>query len=270
MWASRWSTLVGRRLIQLYAIAAAVVLAYPTVQLFIVAVSDDIVFPPRYFSLDAFRLERLPTLLETMPFSIALGVVTTVVLLALAIPTAYATERLRFRGRALASAAIFLPVIIPGVGYMVALGTAYILVFPSLIGSFTGVLLPTVIFNLVWTVRAIQSSLSVTDPAYEDAALMLGASRVRAFFTVTLPAIAPGIAVGAMITFANATTAFTAPFFLGRTTALTTTVGIFNELSRFSLTPRLAAESLVVELIVMAFVLAAYLVARKRFRGLII
>jgi mannopine transport system permease protein len=153
---------------------------------------------------------------------------------------------------------------------MVALGTAYILVFPDLIGSFLGVLLPTVIFNLVWMVRAVQSSLSVTDPAYEDAALMLGASRIRAFFTVTLPAIAPGIAVGAMITFANSTTAFTAPYFLGRTTALTTTVGIFNELSRNSLIPRLAAEALIVELIVMSFVVAAYLMARKRFRGLII
>ena len=136
-------------------------------------------------------------------------------LLALAIPMCYATQRMHFRGRALASAAVFLPVIVPGVGYMVALGTAYILVFPDLIGSFWGVLLPTVVFNLVWMVRAIQSSLSVTDPAYEDAALMLGASRVRAFFSITLPAIMPGIAVGSMVTFANATTAFTAPFFLG-------------------------------------------------------
>ena len=219
MWASRRSMLVGRRLIQLYALAAAVILAYPTVQLFIVAASDDIVFPPRFFSFDAFRLERLPTLLETMPFSIALGVATTVVLLALAIPTSYATQRMLFRGRALASAAIFLPVIIPGSGTWWPSGRPTSWSSPDLIGSFPGVLLPTVIFNLVWTVRAVQSSLSVTDPAYEDAALMLGASRIRAFFTVTLPAIAPGIAVGAMITFANATTAFTAPFFLGRTTA---------------------------------------------------
>jgi len=47
-------------------------------------------------------------------------------------------------------------------------------------------------------------------------------------------------------------------------------VGIFNELSRNSLIPRLAAEALIVELIVMSFVVAAYLMARKRFRGLII
>ena len=215
MWGSRWTVLVGRRLLQIYSIAAALVLAYPTLQLFIVAASDDIVFPPRYFSLDAFNPAKLPALLEWMPFSIALGLATTGVLLALAIPMCYATQRMHFRGKALASAAVFLPVIIPGVGYMVALGTAYILVFPDLIGSFAGVLLPTVVFNLVWMVRAIQSSLSVTDPAYEDAALMLGASRVRAFFTITLPAIMPGIAVGSMVTFANATTAFTAPFFLG-------------------------------------------------------
>ena len=47
-------------------------------------------------------------------------------------------------------------------------------------------------------------------------------------------------------------------------------MGIFNELSRNSLIPRLAAEALVVELIVMAFVVTSYIMARKRFRGLII
>jgi len=270
MWDSRWTLRIGRRLIQIYAIAAAVILAYPTVQLFIVAASDDIVFPPRYFSLDAFNPDRLPALLEWMPFSIALGLATTAVLLALAIPMCYATQRMHFRGRALAEAAVFLPVIIPSVGYMVALGTAYILFFPDLIGSFWGILLPVVVGNVVWMVRAISSSLSVTDPAYEDAALMLGASRIRAFFTITLPAIMPGIAVGSMVTFANSATAFTAPFFLGRTTAQTATVGIFNELARSSLIPRLAAEALVVELIVMVLVVAAYIMARGRFRGLII
>ena len=66
MWGSRWTMLVGRRLIQFYAIAAAVVLAYPTVQLFIVAASDDIVFPPRYFSFAAFNLDKLPTLLLSL------------------------------------------------------------------------------------------------------------------------------------------------------------------------------------------------------------
>jgi putative spermidine/putrescine transport system permease protein len=260
---------VGRRAIHIYALIVAVILVYPTIQLFIVAVSDDIVFPPRYFSLQPFS-ELGASFLATIPFSIALGTVTTVVLIALCLPTAYAMERMSFRGRHLMAVAIFLPFILPGVGYMVALGAVYIILFPKLIGSFIGVLIPVVIGNLVWMARAIQGSLATSDPAYEDAAVMLGASRLRAFRSITLPQIAPGIAVGSMIVFANSTTAFVAPYFLGRPNSITATVDIFNELTLRGLDPRVAAQSLLVEVVVMSLVLIGYLFSRRRFRGLII
>ncbi len=268
---ARWlsATALGRRLVQLYAVVAAVIVIYPTIQLAIVAISDDIVFPPRYFSLDAIG-DMSPRFLATLPFSVALGAVTTVVLLLLCLPTAYAMERTRFRGRNAMGVAIFLPFVIPGVGYTVALGAAYLVIAPDLIGSFLGVLFPVAIANLAWMVRAIQGSLATSDPAYEDAALMLGASRLRAFLFITLPQIAPGIAVGSMIVFANAATAFIAPLFLGRTTSVTSMVQIFTELDRSGLTPRIAVQALAVELVVMSLVVVGYLITRRRFRGFLI
>lgn len=259
----------GVRALNAYSLVLACLLVYPTLQLLIVALSDDIVFPPRYLSLDAFA-DLSPSFLGTIPFSIALGAVTTVLLVALCLPTAYAMERMRFRGQRVVSMAVFLPFVIPGVGYMVALGTIYLLFLPGLYGSFLGVLVPTAIFNLAWMMRAIQGSLATTDPVYEEAALMLGAGRARAFLTVTLPQIAPGIVVGSMIVFANAATSFIAPLFVGRTGSTTATVDLFQELDRHGLTPRLAVEALLVELVVMGLVLAGYLVARRRFRGLLI
>lgn len=269
MWGNARAIGLGRRMVQLYALLFGVILVYPTIQLFIVAVSDDIVFPPRYFSLDAFQ-EIGGKFLGTLPFSAALGAVTTLVLLLLCLPTAYAMQRLRFRGRATVSAMIFLPFVIPGVGYGVALGAAYLAIAPGLIGSFWGVLFPVAIGNLAWMTRAVQGSLATTDPAYEDAALMLGASRLHAFRSITLPQIAPGIAVGSMIVFANACTAFIAPLFLGRTTAVTSMVQVFTELDRHGLVPRIAAQALVVQLVVMGLVLGGYLITRRRFRGLLI
>jgi ABC-type spermidine/putrescine transport system permease subunit II len=260
---------IGWRAIHLYALAAAVVLIYPTIQLFIVAFSDDIVFPPRYFDLKAFN-ELGASFLGTIPFSLALGAATTVLLVLLCLPTAYAMERLDFRARNAMSAAIFIPFILPGVGYMVAVGTAYVLLFPKLIGSFIGVLIPVVIVNLAWMVRAIQGSLAISDSAYEDAAVMLGASRLRAFLAITLPQIAPGIAVGSMIVFTNSATAFIAPYMVGRPNSVTSTVDIFIELGREGLNPRVAAQSLLIELVVMTIVLVGYLFTRKRFRGLLI
>lgn len=260
---------IGGRAVQLYALLMGVILLYPTIQLFIVAVSDDIVFPPRYFSLEPFGTMS-SRFIATLPFSAALGAATTLILLVLCLPTAYAMQRTRFAGQSAVGAMIFLPFVIPGVGYAVALGAAYILVAPDLLGSFVGVLIPVAIANVAWMTRAIQGSLATTDPAYEDAALMLGASRLHAFRAITLPQIAPGIAVGSMIVFANACTAFIAPLFLGRTTAVTSMVQIFTELDRHGLTPRIAAQALVVQVVVMGLVLAGYLITRRRFRGFLI
>lgn len=252
-----------------YSLLLALLLIYPTVQLFIIAVSDDIVFPPRYFSLAAF--EGLSgAFWASVRFSLLLGAATTAVLIALCLPTAYAMERFNFRARRAVAAAVFIPFVLPGLGYMAAVGTVYILYIPDLMGTFLGVLIPTALFNVAWMVRAIQGSLATADPVYEEAAMMLGASRLRAFSSITLPHVAPGVIVGAMIVFTNSATAFIAPLFVGRVKSLTATVQIFRELDQHGLTPVLAAQALLVEAVVMAFVFGGYLISRRRFRGLLL
>ena len=172
--------------------------------------------------------------------------------------------------RALSSAAVFIPFVLPGLGYMAAVGTVYILYVPNLMGTFLGVFLPTALFNLAWMVRAIQGSLAAADPVYEEAAMTLGASRLHAFFSITLPHVAPGLIVGAMIVFTNSATAFIAPLFVGRVQSLTATVEIFREMDQHGLTPVLAAQSLLVEVVVMVLVLGGYLVSKRHFRGLVL
>ncbi len=53
-------------------------------------------------------------------------------------------------------------------------------------------------------VRAIRLSVEAVDPKLEQAGATLGASRAWVFLTVTLPLIAPGIVVGAILAFAKA------------------------------------------------------------------
>lgn len=255
--------------LNLYALLLAFILIYPTIQLVIVAVSDDIVFPPRYFSLGAFT-QLSAAFWSSVRFSVALGFATTLLLLALCLPTAYAMERFRFRAHRLVSVLVFVPFVVPGVGYMAGVGVLYILFAPQMLGAFLGVLIPTTLLNLAWMVRAIQGSLATSDPVYEEAAITLGSSRLRAFLTVTLPQIAPGVMVGAMIVFANSSTAFIAPFYVGHVTAVTATVDIFREMQQHGLTPVLAAQSLLVEIVVMALISGGYLVSRRHFRGLVL
>jgi ABC-type spermidine/putrescine transport system permease subunit II len=270
MWARRFRAQTGWAVaLNAYALLLALILIYPTIQLVIVAVSDDIVFPPRYFSLAAFE-DLSQAFWDSVKFSLLLGAVTTAGLIALCLPTAYAVERFHFRARGFVSAAVFIPFVLPGLGYMAAVGTVYILYVPVLMGTFLGVFFPTALFNLAWMTRAIQGSLATADPVYEEAAMTLGASRLHAFFSITLPHVAPGLIVGAMIVFTNSATAFIAPLFVGRVQSLTATVEIFREMDQHGLTPVLAAQSLLVEIVVMSLVLGGYLVSKRHFRGLVL
>ncbi|HEX5414205.1 MAG TPA: ABC transporter permease subunit [Chloroflexota bacterium] len=256
-------------LLNVYALALALVLVYPTIQLVIVAVSDDIVFPPRYFSLAPLR-QLTPSFLASVRFSLILGAAATLLLLVLCLPTAYALERFRFRAQRLISVAMFIPFVVPGISYVAAVGALYIMLAPGMIGTFIGVLIPTSFLNLAWMARAIQGTLATADPVCEEAAMTLGATRLHSFLSITAPQIAPGILVGSMVVFVNTSTAFVVPFFVGGIDAVTATVEIFRELGFHGLTPVLAAQSLLVEVVVMAMVIAAYLVSRSRFRGLVL
>jgi molybdate transport system permease protein len=59
----------------------------------------------------------------------------------------------------------------------------------------------TISFPLM--LRSIRLGISSVDPRLEEAARTLGASPLRAFFTITLPLALPGILSGALISFAR-------------------------------------------------------------------
>ncbi len=74
-------------------------------------------------------------------------------------------------------------------------------------------------------VRSVRLTAESLDPGLVPAARTLGASPVRAFATVTLPLLAPGIATGALLAFARALGEFGATIvfagsFAGRTRTL--------------------------------------------------
>jgi len=63
------------------------------------------------------------------------------------------------------------------------------------------VILAHVAFSVAYVVTVVMARLRTYDPALEEAALDLGASEYGAFFRVTLPYLAPGIAAAAMLAF---------------------------------------------------------------------
>jgi len=259
------STLV----IAMYAFLIAIILFYPTAQLAIVAFTDDINFPPSRFNLKAFR-EILWPFWISLRFSVALGLVVTISNILMCLPLAYAMERYNFKGKHSLELFMFMPFIFPGISYMSGMFIFYLMYLPELMDTFIGITIPTILFNTIFLLRSIRASLALVDPVYEEAAMCMGASRLKTFFKVDLPLLAPGLISGSMIVFANSSTAFIAPQVLGRKIISTATRKVFTDMGEYGLLPFIAVEALIIEVLVMGVILLIYFALRRHFRGFMI
>ena len=157
-------------------------------------------FPHRVWSVapyrEAFGLSTTWEL-HQVSFKIALSVAAISVLIA--IPGALAFARFEWRGRSLYRKAILLPVFFP----QPVLGLA-LLVFFSAIGL-TPSWRTAVFAHLVLIAPIVTLIVAITlygfDPAQEEAAYDLGATRLQAFREVTFPAILPGLVSGGLFAF---------------------------------------------------------------------
>lgn len=122
--------------------------------------------------------------------------------------------RYRFYGRDVLDAVIDLPLALPTAVAGIALTAVYA---PSgVVGgflerqglsvafSYPGVVLAMVFVGLPFSVRSVQPVLMSLDPQIEEAAAMLGASRLRTFFRVILPLLTPSVISGFTLAFARA------------------------------------------------------------------
>ncbi|MCB0115597.1 MAG: ABC transporter permease [Caldilineaceae bacterium] len=161
---------------------------------------STLAFPPRGFSLDWFaNVFRTSQFLESFWTSLQIGLLATVIALILGMPVAYALVRFRFRGEGAVETIFSSPVLVPGLVVGFSMLRFFVLVgnfdiFAGLLIGHTAVLFP-------YTVRVISSSLRNLDPAIEEAAISLGAGRLRAFLLVVLPNIQAGVGAAFILAF---------------------------------------------------------------------
>lgn len=127
---------------------------------------------------------------------------------------AWLLARREFPGKTLLDGVIHLPLVLPPVvvGYLllVLLGRRGVLGAPlhDLFGvtvAFTwqGAAVASAVMGLPLMVRAIRLSIENVDRGLEAAARTLGAGRLDAFRSITLPLILPGILAGTVLSFAR-------------------------------------------------------------------
>ncbi|KIN60308.1 Molybdate ABC transporter, permease protein [Sulfitobacter noctilucae] len=151
---------------------------------------------------------------EALRLSIWVSVWATVLAVPLALWVAWLLARGRFRGKAMLSALVHLPLVLPPVvtGYLLLmafgrtapLGRSLDAVGVTLAFHWTGAVLAALIMGFPLMVRAMRLAIEAVDPKLEEAAATLGAPRWSVFGRVTLPLIAPGILAGLVMGFAKA------------------------------------------------------------------
>jgi len=167
--------------------------------------------------------------------SLQVGLAATAGAFPLGLLTAWALARWTFPGKALLSAVVTLPLVIPpvvvGYGLLILFGRngifgeALAAIGLRLPFTWGGAVLAAAIMGFPLMVRAMRLSLENVSPEYEEAAATLGASPLRRLLTVTLPLAAPGLITGALLAFARALGEFGATItFAGNIPGATRTV----------------------------------------------
>ena len=135
-----------------------------------------------------FGSAKLPRLLLS---SIFLGLTVAFLGTVIGILTARATELYTFRGKGLISFGAFLPLLVPGTVF--AMGIQITLIRLGLSDTVAGVVLVHLIAAVHYCITIMTDVTRAVGNKYEQQAMVLGASPLRAFFLGTLPSLLPGI-----------------------------------------------------------------------------
>ncbi|MEU5688041.1 iron ABC transporter permease [Streptomyces venezuelae] len=176
----------------------------------------------------------------------------TALTLLIALPGAYVFARFDFPGKRVLRAVVTVPFVLP----TVVVGTAFLALigrgglFDELWGvrldtTVWAILLAHVFFNYAVVVRTVGGLWSQLDPRQEEAARMLGASRWKAWRTVTLPALSPAVAAAALMVFLFTFTSFGVVQILGGPAYSTLEVEIYRQTAQLLDLPTAAVLTLV-------------------------
>ena len=163
-------------------------------------------FPPEGYSLKWFAaILDQRKFVDGFSLSFRVGVLATVIGLALGVPAALCLARYNFTLRGPLANLLLMPVIVPGVVLGTSMYVFHVEVENGLdvdvLGTFYALVAGHIVIVIPWVVRLVTASLAGVDRAIEEAAQNLGANAWVTFWRITLPSIRPGIVAGALFGF---------------------------------------------------------------------
>ncbi len=184
-----------------------------------------------------------PSALAAAKVTLLLALFSTVISTLLGTLLGYGLARHSFPVKTLFARLLLIPVAVPDIVMAVSL-----VLFYGVVRTFTGwltlgfvtMLLAHITFQIPFVAMAVRARMRGLDPALEEAAYDLGASRWQRLCHVTLPFMRPGILAGALLALTLSLDDFVVSFFTSGPGSSTVPIYIYSAVKR-GLTPDIHA-----------------------------
>ena len=206
-------------------------LVLPLIPLAIWSFARSWFFPdllPSAWSMQAwdYVLSDTSQVMDSLWITIVISLGATALSVLVGVPAGRALGLYQFRGKQLVELMILAPTIVPGIA--VVLGIHVIFITMGLTNTVGGVILVHLIPTLPYMVLVMSGIFSNYDPDIEDQARSLGASPLATFWYITLPAIMPGVIVGALFAFLVSWSQYILTLLIGGGRVVTLPLLLFN------------------------------------------
>jgi molybdate transport system permease protein len=172
-----------------------------------------------------------PSARDALRLSLETSAIALAVIVAVGTPAAYLLATRAFRGRALLTTLIELPLVLPpavaGIALLASLGPKGIFgaAGPHLVLQTAGVVVALTFVASPFYLRQAQEAFAAVDPRLREASRTLGASEARTFWRVAIPVARPGLLAGGALALGRALGEFGATLmFAGSFRGITQTV----------------------------------------------
>jgi putative spermidine/putrescine transport system permease protein len=255
---------LGRRALRMAGtVAAAFVILAPLSSLVVWSFTQKWFWPhpfPQELGLFYWRKVLEGDLLRALQSGFLIAVVVTVLTLVSTVPLAYALARFPLPFKPIILLLFLLPQAFPQLPVFVNATT--LLYRANLAARLPGVILIHVVGALVYAVWTMTAVFRSVPESLEEAAVNLGASRLKTFFSVTLPLATPGIIASTLLVFLYSLDEFTGTLLVGSPFVLTLPVYMYRTSVGYELqVASISALLLMIPGIVLLVLLERYLKA---------
>jgi iron(III) transport system permease protein len=183
------------------------------------------------YSLDSYKF-AFSHLKKAIPNTFIIGIIALATVIVLAILIAYLVVRRNNAANKIIDTISMIPYIIPGSVVGIALVLAFNKKPVMLTGTAAIMIIALIIRRIPYTIRSSVAVLQQIPMSIEEAAISLGASKMKTFFAITVPMMGNGIMSGAILSWVTIITELSTAIILYNLNTVTLTLAVYTYVSR--------------------------------------